>query len=281
MTALRTHPYAAASATVHRLQPAVRRWWRAALLARARDVTAATAARSCLVLAPHPDDETLGCGATIARKRAAGTAVTVVIAADGRYSHKASEQVSSTQLRDIRAAEAVSACGALGVDGDALVQLGFEDTRLAEARVELVERLDDLVTRTAADEVLVVSGRDHHPDHQALNRAAHEVLRDHPEVRRVAEYPVWYWMDGPWLELSARSTVGKAAHLLAEPLVTLVGTRPETVVAESFLTQKRAALAAYRSQTTNLTGEPQWPVMDAAMLAPFLEGRELFWPVER
>jgi hypothetical protein len=41
------------------------------LLSIAEDVTSQTAARSCVVLAPHPDDETLGCGATIMRKLAA------------------------------------------------------------------------------------------------------------------------------------------------------------------------------------------------------------------
>ena len=45
--------------------------WR--LLAwKATDVTAATAGRSCVILAPHPDDETLGCGGLAMRKRAAG-----------------------------------------------------------------------------------------------------------------------------------------------------------------------------------------------------------------
>ena len=38
-----------------------------------------------IVVAPHPDDETLGCGATIMQKLAAGTPVHVVIATDGRY----------------------------------------------------------------------------------------------------------------------------------------------------------------------------------------------------
>src|SRR5690349_19075047 len=61
------------------------------LLSRAEDVTSQAAARSCLVLAPHPDDETLGCGATIMRKRAAGTPVHVVIATDGRHSLASSE----------------------------------------------------------------------------------------------------------------------------------------------------------------------------------------------
>ena len=56
------------------------------LLSRAEDVTSRTAARSCLVLAPHPDDETLGCGATIMRKLVTGASVRVVIATDGRHS---------------------------------------------------------------------------------------------------------------------------------------------------------------------------------------------------
>lgn len=50
------------------------------LLSIAEDVTSQTATRSCVVLAPHPDDETLGCGATITRKLVAGTPVMVVIA---------------------------------------------------------------------------------------------------------------------------------------------------------------------------------------------------------
>src|SRR5271157_4034878 len=50
------------------------------LLARATDMTAQTTTRSCLILAPHPDDETLGCGATIMRKLSSGSSVQVVIA---------------------------------------------------------------------------------------------------------------------------------------------------------------------------------------------------------
>jgi LmbE family N-acetylglucosaminyl deacetylase len=52
------------------------------LLSRAEDFTSQTATRSCLVLAPHPEDETLDCGATVLRKLAAGATVHVVTAAD-------------------------------------------------------------------------------------------------------------------------------------------------------------------------------------------------------
>ena len=38
---------------------------------------------SVLVVAAHPDDEVLGCGATMARHRAEGARVTVLLMADG------------------------------------------------------------------------------------------------------------------------------------------------------------------------------------------------------
>ena len=78
---------------------------RAALRVRAIDVTDQAAASSCVVIAPHPDDETLGCGAIIARKRAAGTNVRVVIVTDGRRSHR-SDKIPVHRLIALRRKEA-------------------------------------------------------------------------------------------------------------------------------------------------------------------------------
>ncbi len=44
-------------------------------------------ARSALVFSPHPDDECLGCGGTIIRKKQAGSTVKIVHLTDGSRSH--------------------------------------------------------------------------------------------------------------------------------------------------------------------------------------------------
>ena len=60
-----------------------------------------------LVVAPHPDDESLACGGLIAEARAQGRLVRVVIVSDGTGSHPASKAYPNARLRDL-ASEPVS-----------------------------------------------------------------------------------------------------------------------------------------------------------------------------
>ena len=124
------------------------------LVARAKDVTVQTAARSCLVLAPHPDDETLGCGATIMRKLAAGTRVEIIIATDGRHSVN-SDKVSAAALAEIREEEARCAAAVLGLPSENIVFLRFEDGRLTGNRQTLRDRLFAIFEQINPDEILV------------------------------------------------------------------------------------------------------------------------------
>jgi LmbE family N-acetylglucosaminyl deacetylase len=271
--------YRGVASLAHRVQPGILRTWRAAVVGAARDCTyeATRPGRSCLVVAPHPDDETLGCGATIARTVAAGGRVEVVIAADGRYSHKTSTTVTPEQMRALRRDEAHAACAALGVDARHVMQLGHEDTRLDRSWPELVDALRAAIARSDPDDVYVVSRLDPHPDHRTLNAALHHVLRTDARPRTVWEYPVWSWIDGPWFELSQRPPTSRALHLLGDPAAaSLRAPRPRKVATGGFVAAKRAALAAYRSQMTNLTGEPDWPVMDDDLLGLFLGGYEVY-----
>ncbi len=196
------------------------------LRARAVDVTDASARRRCLVAAPHPDDEVLGCGATIARKRAAGTEVRLLFASDGR--HAGLDGVTPAELARIREREARDAARRLGVAEDEVVFLGWEDGTLAGREVELRARLALECARFQPDEVLAPCRYDAHPDHEALGRAADAAAR--ARAVPLLEYPVWFW-GTPWWKRWARG-----------------GFRVQAVRTEGHLERKRDALDAHRSQ---------------------------------
>lgn len=89
-----------------------------------------------LVFSPHPDDEVIACGGTVARFAAEGAQVRVVFATDGAMSHSAvlgiHTEPTPAELRGIRREEARSAAKAMGLDKDAALFLDYPDTRLAD-----------------------------------------------------------------------------------------------------------------------------------------------------
>src|SRR3954452_23126054 len=107
---------------LRKLRASLHKRWFTAVAQRADDVTERSAGASCIVFAPHPDDETLGCGATIHRKREVGTSVHVVIASDGRRSQEP-DVIAPEELVRIRAREALDACTTLGVAAEHVHQL--------------------------------------------------------------------------------------------------------------------------------------------------------------
>ena len=65
--------------------------------------------RGLVVVAPHPDDESLGCGGLIVQALADGRAVRVVIVSDGCGSHPNSKAYPHERLRALRESETVAA----------------------------------------------------------------------------------------------------------------------------------------------------------------------------
>ena len=245
---------------------------------RAVDVTEATVGRSALVLAPHPDDETLGCGGTTWLKRRAGTDVTIVVATDGRFSHT-SEIVGPDELAAIRREESRQAAAALGVESSQVLFLNHPERSLVSRVEEVRAQIAELLAEHAPDELLIPSPIDRLADHRALHRAALAAAVRHHRPLVVLEYPIWMWDAQAWIDAAA-SAPTKAAQLVVRPLRALRTLQPVTVDVSAAVNTKRQAIDCYRSQMTNLTGEPGWPTMDARFIDQFLARQELFFTVD-
>lgn len=162
-----------------------------ALLARLRSgpPLAPPGERSRLVvLAAHPDDETLGAGGVIAAAARAGARIDVVVATDGEASHPRSPSHSREQLAGLRRREVYAALSVLAPDAEVTL-LGLPDGKLTDHGEELVATLDAV----AADCTHLVTPweRDGHPDHDACGRAG-AVVAQRRRLRHW-QYPVWAW----------------------------------------------------------------------------------------
>jgi LmbE family N-acetylglucosaminyl deacetylase len=254
---------------------------RGRILKAAHDDTDGVAKRSALVLAPHPDDETLGCGATILRKVAAGTPVTVVVVADGRHSHR-SEHITAEGLGAMRRAEMVEAGRRLGLPTDALRQFGYEDRTLPEHEDELVPRIADLVDELRPDEVYVTGVFEPLPDHAALGRATRRALARTGHDCLLMEYPIWLWSQ-VWHTISVPlPTRLSATRAAAAVLLSRRGAA--TVRTDGFAAAKQHALDAHVSQLRRPVGIPDtadWHGLPDPVIAAAADTVEVFIPWQR
>jgi LmbE family N-acetylglucosaminyl deacetylase/glycosyltransferase involved in cell wall biosynthesis len=119
--------------------------------------------KKVLVLAPHPDDETIGCGGALALHTKAGDPVKVVFLTNGARGDS-SGKARKARYVALRQQEAVEACAFLGVTDTAFWP--YEDRALAGSRGAL-RRLIDLIRDFAPELVYAPSPLEFHPDHRA------------------------------------------------------------------------------------------------------------------
>lgn len=154
------------------------------------------AAGPALVVAPHPDDETLGCGGYIATAAQAGRRVEVVFLTDGEASHPGHPGIRAGQLASIRRAEALAALACLGLPESRVRFLGLPDGRLdklpAEVLAGLHARLADLLAVARPAEVLAPYRQGGSTEHTAATQAVVNALET-TGGGRLLEYPIWGW----------------------------------------------------------------------------------------
>ena len=158
------------------------------------DLQTLLAGRKPLILAPHPDDESLGCGGLLAQCAASGVGAQVAVLTDGSRSHPGSVSHPPSRLAARRRQETVDALRILGLSDSDLCWIGAEDTRLpakGPAAEAIIIALADLCTLTGCNLVLGPWRHDPHCDHEAAATLAEGLARK--TGLPVMSYPVWGW----------------------------------------------------------------------------------------
>ncbi len=228
-----------------------------------RPASAASALGPTLLLAPHPDDESIGAGGLLALLADAGVPVRVLFVTDGTRSHPTSREYPAPRLRALREQEALDALDALGLAPEAAAFLRHPDCGLPalgtaafrEASGEIAAQINAFGAQT----ILVPWRRDPHCDHEGTWQLARGAIARTATQPRWLEYAVW-----------ARVKMGETAP------------RPDEADAwrldiTSVQERKRRAVAAHRSQTTRLiTDDPEGFCLSPSDLAPFEKPWEVF-----
>ena len=218
-----------------------------------------------VVFAPHPDDESLGCGGLIALLRKRNKPVDVVFVSDGAMSHPNSLRYDRAARVTLREQEALAACELLGVTAEHIRFLRYPDTAVPRQHhagfEDATNHIRSVLEELQPSHILVCWRRDPHCDHRAtweLCRAAYDELAEAPKW---IEYPIWMWnadqpedLPRPGEVISWRLDVSEVQE------------------------QKQAAVKAHISQTTDLIDDdPEGFVLEDQMLNNFRRPTELYF----
>ncbi|MCU1346458.1 MAG: group 1 glycosyl transferase [Acidimicrobiia bacterium] len=195
-----------------------------------RPLIAAPTASRVLVLCPHPDDESVGCGGTMAVLAAAGADIHVLYATDGEATRGGAE--AAGEIARKRRAEATAACRLLGTE--ALSFLSLPDGRLHDHLPELETQLAAVLDRVAPQVVMLPWFGDQHRDHRSLDEAfAHVVGGRAVEV----------WGYETWTPLPPRRIVDITAVVATKEAAIAT----HTTAAQAFDLTAILGLSRYRS----------------------------------
>lgn len=215
--------------------------------------------KTIVVFAPHPDDETLACGGTIAGKVMEGVDVRLVFMTDGGNSHLHELGIacdpSPQELAHIRREEAIRAAGVLGVKPQNLGFLGFESNDLVRDREVVAEKVRAIMLDLSPDEVYYPDRADSHRTHRAACDAVEDSLKTLEFSPAKYRYIVWTDKSGLVNSNARKMVIDITINL---PL-------------------KTKAIHEYRSQVTLFSAHQSRPVLSESLLSEFLSGCEIFY----
>lgn len=207
---------------------------------------------TALVLAPHPDDEALGCGALLAQRAASGAATVVAFFTSGESSHRGHSVLEPADVAALRQEEAMRAMASIGLPAECVRFCHAPDGRLdklsKDEKVAWTECLRRLVAEVRPAEIFLPCRNDGSTEHEAMFGLLAGALATLPAPNpRVLEFPVWAW----WSPRHLARVAAGAERVWRHP-------------SGAFAQKKRSLLGSYTSQT-----EPSPPFRDPILPRSF------------
>ena len=217
--------------------------------------------RRVVVFSPHPDDETLACGGTIAKTIAEGNDVYVVFITDGRNSHKVALGIcrnpSPEEIRNVRRKEAEEVGKTLGVKQGNLLFLDFEDGTLSFRIPEAKEQVKENLLKLKPDKIFAPDRADLHKDHHSANLIILSAVKELALNPSLYTYLIW---SNRWRRIRRTLTFPNRVK----------------IDISHFLALKLKAIGMYRSQVSLLFPSQRKPILDEFFLSRFMEPTESF-----
>jgi LmbE family N-acetylglucosaminyl deacetylase len=218
-----------------------------------------------IVFAPHPDDETLGCGGTIAKRIAEGYDVFIVVITDGRHAFsklfRINSNPSTDEMAQIRRTEMIRATKILGVPKENILFLGIEDGRIADNAKGIETKVSEILNEFKPVEIYFPYEGDFHRDHRLASRILQECIKK-------SSFSVKGY----------RYSVGQRFSRIRMPYAKLLTRFKKDLTyvdVSKYLTQKAAAINEYKSQTSIICDEQKRPVVKVT--SKYLKMYETFW----
>ena len=149
-----------------------------------------------LIIAPHPDDEVLGCAGLIEQCVQSNLDVYVCILTGGEASHKGCCNISQDTLKAERRKLARTINLELGLPEENLLLLNFSDGQISSQSPE-VSTLRSVIKRINAARIYIPHQKgEGWSDHIEAGNIVKELIKD--TTIQLYEYCVWFWFYNVW-----------------------------------------------------------------------------------
>ncbi|MEM2145432.1 MAG: PIG-L family deacetylase [Candidatus Jordarchaeaceae archaeon] len=227
-----------------------------------------------IVVAPHPDDETLGCGGTIAKKIHEGCEVFVIYMTDGRYALTEigeKEALDPLDMKELRKKDALKAAEILGLKERNLFFLEIEDKNLKAYKDYARKIVLRILKDVNPSELYLPQRKEYNLDHRMTHIIVKEALRN--GRFNLAEYQYAIAWVFPFYLLY---------HLLNERIFDLIVCNALKcnliqVNISRYLPIKERAVQAYQSQLLRLSNKQQKAPLKQSFISRFLKNYEKFF----